>query len=164
MNNYRLEELKDGQLKEIMEIYNHYVMNTTATFHAKQLNLEEMKEHVFFDNPKYKTFVIFDNDNLCGFVVLTHHKKREAYDGTAEVSIYLKPNFIGRGLGSFAVRHIEDVAKRSGIHVLIATICGENNKSIKLFENNGYTKCAHYKEVGKKFGQLLDVVAYQKII
>jgi phosphinothricin acetyltransferase len=25
-------------------------------------------------------------------------------------------------------------------------------------------KCAHYKEIGKKFGQLLDVVAYQKIM
>lgn len=70
MDNYYLETLKDDQLKEIMEIYNHYVINTTATFHARPLSLEEMKELVFFDNPKYKTFVIFDNNNLCGFVIL----------------------------------------------------------------------------------------------
>jgi phosphinothricin acetyltransferase len=58
----------------------------------------------------------------------------------------------------------EEFAQRTGIHVLIVTICGENNMSIKLFEKNGYFKCAHYKEVGKKFGQWLNVVAYQKII
>jgi L-amino acid N-acyltransferase YncA len=50
------------------------------------------------------------------------------------------------------------------MHVLMATICGENDKSIRLFEKNGYFKCAHYKEVEEKFGELLDVVAYQKIL
>lgn len=164
MKQYYLENLKEEQLPKIMEIYNHYVLNTTATFHAHPLTFEEMKELVFFDNPIYKTFAIMDENNLCGYVILTQHKKREAYDSTAEVTVYLKPDFIGKGIGSLAVRHIEEVAKASNIHVLIATICGENDKSIKLFEKNGFFKCAHYKEVGKKFGQLLDVVAYQKII
>lgn len=63
-----------------------------------------------------------------------------------------------------AVKYIEGFAKNKNIHVLVATICGENSGSINLFEKNGYTKCAHYKEVGEKFGQFLDVVAYQKII
>ncbi len=48
--------------------------------------------------------------------------------------------------------------------MLVATICGENAASIGVFAKNGYEKCAHYKEVGQKFGQLLDVVAYQKIL
>lgn len=164
MTPYRLEELKEEQLPEIMELYNYYVLNSTATFHARSLTAGEMKELVFFDNPKYKTFAIMDDDNLCGYVLLTQHRKREAYDDTAEVTVYLKPEFIGKGLGSLAVQYIEAVAVKSGIHVLIATICGENDRSIKLFEKNGYFKCAHYQEVGRKFGQLLDVVAYQKII
>jgi L-amino acid N-acyltransferase YncA len=164
MNQYRLEELREEQLAKIIAIYNHYVLNSTDTFHAHPLTIQEMRELVFFANPKYKTFAIMDDYNLCGYVILTQYKKREAYDGTAEVTVYLQPDFIGKGLGSLAVRYIEDFAKKSNIHVLIATICGGNDKSIKLFEKNGYFKCAHYKEVGKKFGQLLDIVAYQKII
>jgi L-amino acid N-acyltransferase YncA len=164
MTQYRLEELREEQLPGIMEIYNYYVLNTTATFHAHPLTIDEMKELVFFVSPKYKTFAIMNDHNLCGYVILTQHKKREAYDGTAEVTVYLKPDCIGKGLGSLAVKHIEEIAKQRNIHVLVATICGENDKSIKLFEKNGYFKCAHYKEVGKKFEQLLDVVAYQRII
>ena len=164
MNQYQFKQLEENGLQDVANIYNHYVLNTSATFHAHLISPDEMRELVFFENPKYKTFTIIDNQSLLGYLIITQHKKREAYDATAEVTIYLKPDFTGRGIGSPTLRFAEDIAIKSGIHVLIATICGENAASIKLFEKNGFIKCAHYKEVGKKFGQWLDVVAYQKLL
>lgn len=164
MNDIKFREMQIEHLPSVLEIYNYYVINTTATFHAHTLTIDEMKELVFFDNPKYRTFVIVDNGVICGYVILTQHKKREAYDGTAEVTVYLRHDYVGKGVGSLAVKFIEQYASTKELHVLIAGICGENSKSINLFERNGYMKCAHYKEVGKKFGKLLDVVAYQKIL
>jgi Sortase and related acyltransferases len=159
-----IKELTETDLQEVTDIYNHYVLNTTATFHGHALTAAEMREIVFFENPKYKTFTIKHDQHLIGYLIITQHKKREAYDGTAEVTIYLKPGFTGKGLGTYTLKFAEAIAVKSGIHVLVATICGENAQSISLFEKNGYVKCAHYKEVGKKFGQWLDVVAFQKII
>lgn len=164
MNNYQFEELSDSDLPKIQEIYNYYVLNSTATFHTVPLSLKEMKELVIFNNSIYKTFLIKDFNYVYGYVLLTQHKKREAYDRTAEISIYLDPSYVGKGIGSFSIKYIEEYARRFGVHVLIATISGENSKSIKLFEKNGFIKCAHYKEVGYKFGRLLDVVALQKIL
>ena len=164
MSNIKFKEIRNEHLPEVLEIYNYYVLNTTATFHAHVLTIEEMRDLVIFDDTKYKSFVIEDDDKICGYVILTQHKKREAYDGTAEVTVYLKPDFKGKGIGSLAVKYIEDFARTKKIHVLIATICGDNFESIKLFERSGFTKCAHYKEVGHKFGRFLDLVAYHKII
>jgi len=164
MGNCYFEEMREEHLDQVLQIYTHYVLNTTATFHALVPSLAEMKELVFFDNDKYKTFVILSGKAICGYVFITQHKKREAYDATAEVSIYLRPDSIGEGFGSMALLHIENYAKQQGLHVLIATICKENRDSIRLFEKNGYSQCAHYKEVGRKFGKLLDILAYQKII
>lgn len=164
MGKYSFHEMKEEYLDKVLQIYTHYVLNTTATFHSRQLTREEMSEIVFFNSEKYKTFVICEEADVCGYVLITQHKKREAYDGTAEVTIYLKPAYIGKGLGSMAIKHIEEYAKIQRLHVLVATICGQNEKSIRLFEKNGYSQCAHYKEVGQKFGQLLDIVVYQKII
>lgn len=164
MENYSLHEMTEDHLDAVLQIYTHYVLNTTATFHAQPLTPAAMREIVFFPMEKYKTFVICETGVVCGYVLITPHKKREAYDGTAEVTVYLKPTYTGRGLGSMAIQHIEAYAKKHRLHVLVATICGQNEHSIRLFEKNGYTKCAHYKEVGQKFGQLLDVVAYQKIL
>ena len=157
-------EMQEEYLDAVRDIYLHYVLHTTATFHARPLTREDMREIVFFENEKYKTFVIFREEELCGYVLLTQHKKREAYDTTAEVTVYLKPGCIGGGLGSLGLQHLEEYARKQGVHVLVATICGENEKSIHLVERNGYFRCAHYKEVGLKFGQYLDIVGYQKIL
>lgn len=164
MKNYKFEKVKEEDLPHLLDIYTYYVLNTTATFHEKPLSIDEMKELVVFKDIKYETFVIKGRTGILGYVILTQHKKREAYDSTGEVTVYLKSDCISKGIGSLAVNFIEDVAKKKGFHVLIATICGENQKSIRVFEKNGYVKCAHYKEVGRKFGNWLDVVAYQKII
>lgn len=164
MEDYQFEIIKESDLPIVLDIYNHYVLHTTATFHANALSLSEMRELVFFENPKYRTYVIKENAHVLGYVLLTQHKKREAYDTTGEVTIYLSPDQIGKGLGGLALTFIETVAKENGFHVLLATICGENEKSIGVFERNGYVKCAHYHEVGRKFGKWLDVVAYQKLL
>ncbi|MGE5405285.1 MAG: N-acetyltransferase family protein [Candidatus Saccharibacteria bacterium] len=158
------KEAKFEHLPKLLEIYTYYVLNTTATFHINPPTLSDMQELMFFEEPRYQTFIILISEVICGYVILSQFKKREAYDGTAEVTVYLSQDYIGKGIGGAAIRFIEKAASMSGIHTLIATICGDNNKSIKAFEVNGFTKCAHYKQVGEKFGQLLDVVAYQKII
>ncbi|UMZ74375.1 GNAT family N-acetyltransferase [Natranaerofaba carboxydovora] len=160
----KFEEIKERHLKEVLEIYNYYVLNTTATLHINSLSIDDMRELVFFTDPKYKTFVITKANKICGFVMIAQYKNREAYDKTGEVSIYLKPELIGQGLGSKGIKYIEDYAKTKSFHALIATICGNNQKSVDMFERNEYIKRAHYKEIGKKAGRYLDVVAYQKII
>lgn len=160
----RFEEVKEEHLKELLDIYSYYVFNTTATFHDHTVTMEEMKELVIFDNPVYKTFIIKADEVICGYVILTQHKKREAYRKTAEVTIYLKPEYTGKKIGTKAISHIEDYARKVGMHALVATICGQNAKSINLFIHCGYFNCAHYKEVGSKFGQVLDVVCYEKIL
>ncbi len=164
MDNLEFTKLTPEELPAVLEIYNHYILNTTATFHMHPLTLEEMRGIVFFDSPNYQTFSIKTGEALCGYVLLTRYKPREAYDGTAEVTVYLKPGYTGKGIGAQAIRFIEQFARQKQFHALLAIITGGNTPSIKAFEKNGYIKCAHFKEVGKKFEQLLDVVAYQKIV
>ncbi len=158
------EEMKEEYLDEVLQMYSYYILNSTATFHIQVPNRSQMREMVFFDNEKYKTFVILDSQQICGYVFITQYKNREAYDTTAEVSVYLQTELVRKGIGSRAMNYIENYAKQHGIHVLLATICGQNEASMRLCAKNGYNKCAHLKEVGLKFGQLLDIVVYQKII
>ncbi|NLG88414.1 MAG: N-acetyltransferase [Clostridiaceae bacterium] len=157
------EKVNTSHLEHIAEIYSYYVLNTTYTFHCHVLNTDEIKNLVIFTNQRNCAFLIRLDGNVAGYVILGKHSEREAFNDTGEVAIYLKPEFCGKGIGGHALRFIEDYARKMGFHVLIATICTENSKSIRLFERNGYVKCGHYREVGKKFGRLLDLAAYQKI-
>lgn len=158
------EEIQEQHLPAIMRTYNYYVEHTTISFHTEPLTLEEIRSNVIHPNPKYKSFVILDEGMFKGYVLITQHKNKQAYDVTAEVTIYLDPEQLGHGLGSRAIAFLEKQGRASGFHVLIATVCTENERSIRLFEKHGYLKCAHFKEIGFKFGRRLDIASYQKII
>ncbi len=157
-------EINETYLPQVLEIYNYYIQNSTATFSIQPVTLEEMRRIVFYSDPRFKTFIIFDQDKLCGYCILARYKEREAYNITAEATLYLHPEFTGKGIGSQALQFLESFARQNQFHSLISVICSENTASIKLFGKNSYTKCAHYKEIGKKFGRLLDVVVYQKLL
>jgi L-amino acid N-acyltransferase YncA len=157
-------ELQEKDYLTVKEIYDYYVLNSTATFATSEISLFDLKETILTGHPKYKSYIIKADGSICGYCYLSQYKKRQAYDRTAEISVYLKHEFAGKGIGKQTLEKLEIVARENGISVLIGIITAENQQSVLLFENCGFEKCAHFRKVGEKFGRLLDVVAYQKIL
>lgn len=164
MTTVTFEEVTEQHLPEIRVIYNYYVMNTTISFHTEELDLDQIKSSVMNKDTRYKTYIILENNQMMGYVLITQYKSKQAYDICGEVTIYLKPDILGKGLGKQALSFIEKVAKEQGFHTLIATICMENTRSKSLFERNGYEQCALFKEIGYKFDRKLDIGSFQKIL
>ena len=157
-------DLTESDLEIVKNIYDYYIENSTATYYTEKISIDELKEFIPIEHKKYKSFLIMIDSECCGFCYISQYKKRQAYDRSAEISVYLKPEYTGRGIGKEALKHLEKVAKNNGISVLIGIISGDNENSLKLFEKNGYEKCGHFKQIGEKFNKILDVVSYQKII
>jgi len=162
--NITFEPTTDADVALLLPIYNHYVRTDTATFHTEEIDEATFFALLFPGYFRYDSWTIHADGRLAGYVILARYKPREAYDGSAEVTIYLDPAFLGKGLGTAAVTYVEARARERDFHNLLAIICGENTSSIRLFEKLGYVRCAHYHEVGKKFGRWLDVVSYEKLL
>lgn len=157
-------EMKEEHLPVVLEIYDYYVQNSSATFHTGSVTLNDLKEFIHVNHPRYKSYLIMNEGKVSGYAYLAQFKKREAYDRTAEITVYLKPESIGMGLGGEALLFLESKALELNIKVLIATISGSNQHSIHVFEKLGYFCCGHFKQVGEKFGEILDVFSYEKIL
>ncbi len=158
------EEITQQHLNEVKDIYNYYVSNTTISFHTEVLSLDEIKASVINNNPRFKSFVIKEDNEIKGYVLITQYKSKQAYDLCGEVTIYLKPDILGKGIGKHALQFIENVAREQGFYTLIATICMENTRSKSLFEKNGYEQCALFKGIGYKFERRLDIGSFQKVL
>jgi L-amino acid N-acyltransferase YncA len=152
MDNLTFQPAAENDLAAMLELYNFYIMNTTATFDHGKITPEEFRQRLFIGHEKYKTYLIRLGDDTVGFCFLTQYRKKAAYDRTAEIGLYLKPEFTGKGIGRLVVTFLEEIAVSKGIGVIIASISGENTASIKLFQKTGYDRCAHYKQVGKNSG------------
>ena len=156
--------MSEDDLEAMLPLYNHYVRESTATFHTQEVDLETMRGLLMPDYPRFGSWKIVADGVPAGYVVLGRYKPREAYDGCAEVTIYLDPAYPGKGIGHAALEFLEYRARERKFHSLIAIICAENTASVKLFQRLGYTECAHYHEVGFKFGRWLDVLSYEKLL
>ncbi len=156
------QPLRDSDFSEVKRIYDWYVANSTATFHTEPVQISELKEFIYTDHPRYKAYLIIRDGKVAGYCYFTYYKKRQAYDRTAEITLYLDHELRGKGLGKATVEFLEKKAREVGLKNLLAIITGDNTGSIALFSRAGYTKCADFKNVGEKFGKILDVVGYQK--
>ena len=164
MMNIQFKILKEKDLTEVKKIYDWYIANTTVTFHTQSVSVEELKEFIHIDHPRYKSYLIFCDNKMAGYCYLSCYKNREAYDKTAEIAIYLKQKYCQKGIGKMAFRHLEEEARKTGLTNLIGNVTGENHGSLALFEKSGYTKCGHFKNIGEKFNRQLDVISFQKEI
>jgi len=133
-----------------------------VTFDYERISSEEIKNRIYINHNRYKTFLVYENNELSGFCFFTKFRKKPAYDKTAEIGVYLKPPCTGKSLGKRIVEYLEHTAKGNRIEVMVASISGENTTSMKLFKKMGYEQCAHYKGIADKFGRKMDIIDFQK--
>ena len=164
MSTLSFHEAEKKDLDKILDLYNFYISTTTVTFDWSPISEEQFRNRVFIGHDKYQTYIIHFLDEQIGFCFFKQYRNKEAYDHTAEIGIYLKPGYTGKGVGKETVIFLEQAAISKGIKVVIASISNENVTCIKLFEKMGYDRCAHYKQIGEKFGRFLDIVDFQKIL
>ncbi len=94
---------------------------------------------------------------------MSRWSERCGYSDTAEISLYIKEGYRNRGIGRKLLGTILEKARDSGLHTVIARIAGDNQASIHLCDVFGFVHIGTMREVGRKFGKLLDVELMQKI-
>lgn len=52
----------------------------------------------------------------------------------------------------------------AGVHAVVSRICTENEASLALARKQGYFEVGVLREVGSKFGRLLDVAIFEKLL
>jgi phosphinothricin acetyltransferase len=73
-------------------------------------------------------------------------------------------NLTGKGLGTQLYQALLDRLESTTAHTIVGSIALPNLPSIALHEKLGFQKVAHFKEVGWKFGQWIDVGYWQRPI
>jgi L-amino acid N-acyltransferase YncA len=164
MDNIVFRKIEKENYPEIAGIYNHYVLNSTATYHVGELPVEGVVSYFEIEGAETFPFCIFLDGKMCGFCLIRPYSKKQAYQYTYEITIYLSISHTKRGIGSLAIKYLEDVARQNKIKTLVGGVCIENEGSIRLFQKNMYKKCGHFRNMGFKFGRMLDNVYFQKFL
>lgn len=149
----------------ITAIYNDYILNTTISFETEALSSEAMLQRINAIAEEFPYYVYEAADGTIGGYCYAHKwKEREAYSRTLETTIYLAPQFQHQGIGRRLMQSLIDECRKRGFVALIACITGGNEASIGLHEALGFEQRSHFKNVGMKFGRMLDVVDLELLL
>ncbi|MFL6514276.1 MAG: GNAT family N-acetyltransferase [Chthoniobacterales bacterium] len=148
----------------IAAIYNEAIATTTATFDTDPKTAEERIRWLNSHDERHPILVADTNGTVVGWASLTAWSDRTAYDDTAETSFYVHSAYRGRGIGRKLQEALLEQAERNKFHTLIARISDGSSESLHLHETTGFTRIGTMKEVGRKFGKLIDVHILQKML
>ena len=151
-------------LPAITGIYNEAILTTTATSDTEPKTAEERMSWFQAHDNRHPILVAVVDDKVVGWASLSRWSERPAYDDTGETSFYVKVEYRGRGIGRRLKETIIEEARRLRYHTIIARVAGESEISLHLNEEFGFVHVGTMKEVGRKFGKLLDVHILQKIL
>jgi len=148
----------------VCSIYNHYVKNTIFTFEENPVSTEEMKDRIAEATVSLPWVVWEENGEIKGYAYASKWKTRSAYRFSVESSIYLQPDFIGKGAGRKLYETLISELRNLSLHTVIGGIALPNESSVALHERLGFLKVAHFKEVGWKFGRWIDVGYWERLL
>jgi L-amino acid N-acyltransferase len=155
----------------IRAVYNRFVTDSVALFDLVPRTLDEQVAWIDEHSGGHPALVAVCPDapadvpgGIVGFGSLSPFRSRPAYAGTVENSVYLLDSFQRRGIGRRMLDELVGLAEAHGFHTLIARISGGNEGSIALHAACGYEIVGIEREVGRKFGQWLDVIEMQRML
>jgi L-amino acid N-acyltransferase YncA len=150
---------------DLAAIYNPYIADTVVTFEYDLVTGDEMARRVLrVQSAPLPWLAAVRDGRVVGYAYATSWRARAAYRHCVEVTIYLRPDAIGGGLGKTLYGALIDRLRDQGLHVLLGCIALPNEPSVALHEKLGFEKVAHFPEVGSKFDRWVDVGFWQKTL
>lgn len=154
----------EADLPAINAIYNHYVLTSTCTYQYEPETEEGRRQWFAEKGEKHPVIVVVENGEIIGWGALSPFRAREGYRFTVEASVYIRHDCQRKGIGRAIMKDLIERARQLGFRVMIGGASAEQTASIALQESLGFVRVAHFREIGYKFDQWLDVVFFQLML
>ncbi len=164
MSDVQIRPAKVEDLPQLTEIYNHYVLETPITFDIEPFSVEQRAAWLeqFADTGRFRLWVAEDATRILGYAGSMRFRPKAAYEGSVEVTVYLRPDVQTRGLGTRLYRALFDSLSGQDVHRAYAGVTLPNQASLALHERFGFRAAGFYDEVGRKFGRYWSVQWMEK--
>lgn len=139
---------RQQDLEKIVATYNSTVASRLVTADLEPVSVESRQAWFDAHNAsKRPLWLVIADQTYAGWMSFNSFYGRPAYDGTAEVSIYLEESARGKGLGKTCLEKAFAVAPELRIKTLLGFIFDHNEPSLKLFYHMGFEKWAHLPKI-----------------
>jgi L-amino acid N-acyltransferase YncA len=159
MAGVKIRDAVEEDLPAIVEIYNSTVPSRMVTADPEPVSIESRRAWFSEHDPESRPIWVAEVDGeIAGWFSFENFRKKPAYYATAEVSVYVSEKHRRKGIGRRLLAEAIRRAPEFGLKTLTGGIFGHNEPSIRLFEDMGFERWAHYPRVAELDGIERDLV------
>jgi len=138
----------------VKEIYEEGIATGNATFETAAPSWEQWNaSHLFICR-----LLAVEKEDIIGWAALSKVSERCAYDGVAEVSLYIKSTARGKGIGTALLAELIKESEANNLWTLTAGIFPENAHSLHLHQKAGFRILGRREKIGKLNGAWRDTL------
>ena len=150
------------ELAQLLEIYRPYVEQTAISFEYETPSLPEFIHRWESSRHCFPWLLYEEQGEILGFAYAGEVFSRAAYAWCAELTVYIKREARGQGIGRILYAALEERLEQLGYRILYARVTGMNAGSIRFHETMGYKTVAVLPQCGWKHGEWHDLVWMEK--
>lgn len=147
----------------IRRIYEHYIA-TSVTFEYALPSAESLEKRLAEIAQNYPVLVCVVDGQVCGYAYAHALGERAAFQWSAELSVYLHPQFAGRGLGGLLYDDLLRCLQAQGIRSAFACVTSPNPASEKFHAKMGFALAGRLHRAGFKNGRWHDILWFEKLL
>ncbi|MDA1358764.1 GNAT family N-acetyltransferase [Glycomyces luteolus] len=145
-------------------IVNHYIARSTANFRTEPQPASDWEQEIAAYGGRYPWLVAESDGEVVGLAYAKPWNARQAYDWTAEATVYVADGQRGRRVGSTLYRELLKRLEAQGFRSVMALVTSPNEGSEALHASFGFKLVGTIDAAGYKHGEWRDVGVWQKIL
>lgn len=160
---YTMEDATLEDLPAIVAIYNETIAGRMVTADLEPVTVESRRKWFDEHSPDFRPlWVMKSGGKVVAWLSFQSFYGRPAYNGTAEISIYITEDCRSRGIGGILLNRAFAACPEIGVHTLLGFVFGHNEPSLKLLSKFGFERWAHLPRVANLDGVERDLVILGK--
>ncbi len=146
---------------QVLEIYAPFCAATPVSFETDVPTVEEMRRRIVTTLEFFPWLIAEEAGSVLGYAYASRHRERAAYRWAADVSVYVREDTRGKGVGRALYTSLFAILRLQGIYNILAGISLPNAASVALHEAMGLRLLGVYTAIGYKCGAWHDVGWWQ---
>lgn len=153
-----IDQMKPGDWEQVRSIYVEGIATGHTTFETSAPSWEEWDA----GHLQVARLVARKGDKVLGWAALSAVSRRSAYRGVAELSVSIREESRGQGIGRALLEALIEESERNGIWTLQAAIFPENIASVKLHLRCGFREVGRRERISKLNGVWRDTLLFER--
>ena len=154
---FKIPDATPADAAQVREIYAPFCEDSPVSFEIRLPSEAETASRIATVTQTYPWLVCQRGNEILGYAYACQHRERAAYRWAVDVSVYIAPDWRGRGIGKGLLAALSALLRLQGFFRAYGGVALPNPASVGLLESSGFQPVGVYNNVGFKSGAWHDV-------